>query len=325
MADLKELQWTKFFGPFLLGMVQVPLCDVVYRFNCRSVGRHCQFFLELQTDIQAEQTLRRELRKGGLAGARIKGRRPERPAGEDEWAVVQDTLDHFDGGLDVEQNEGSMAEYPPGKFPENQPKQLSMIEATGSDNRFRADMALFEQTMFNSNPAESEFDLEEFLATIDPLTVNFGPMLGSTSLDDISATHPSPNEYNELEYFGPPTVYLANNSTLAYVPIEPTPQFPVLSQAAGLSASGSQDWRLPRLPPASQPSPPSAQASDGSPDTYSNNVEPDHGYTVGPAPLDIDLDLNDRNIIPGKRRRQPSTRAVDAAKAKRAKNGNPGP
>ncbi|KAJ7920152.1 hypothetical protein B0H13DRAFT_1867928 [Mycena leptocephala] len=117
----------------------------------------------------------------------------------------------------------------------------------------------------------------------------------------------------------------ANNSALGYVPIEPTPQFPVLSRAAGMWTSGSQNWQLPRLPPAPQPSPPSAPASDESADTYSNNVEPDHEYAVGPAPLDIDLDLSDRNIIPGKRRRQPSTRAVDAAKAKRAKTGIPVP
>jgi hypothetical protein len=88
----------------------------------------------------------------------------------------------------------------------------------------------------------------------------------------------------------------------------------------------SQAWELPRLPPVPPASPPSAPGQDESPDTNSGNIdEPDYEFSVGPAPLDIDLELSVSNILSGKRQRKQSSRDFDAAKSKRAKKGSPEP
>ncbi|KAJ7237512.1 hypothetical protein C8J57DRAFT_1478941, partial [Mycena rebaudengoi] len=86
-----------------------------------------------------------------------------------------------------------------------------------------------------------------------------------------------------------------------------------------LNQSGSRaSQELPPLPtPSLAPSLSPSPAELEEPVNNLVNGGPDH--TI--APRDIDLDLNERNIISGKRQRTQSTRAADAAVSRPAKRG----
>ncbi|KAJ7271431.1 hypothetical protein B0H12DRAFT_1303369 [Mycena haematopus] len=319
--------------------------------------------IQAELSLRREWTIRKtginseieKLRTGGLAGARTTGRRPERPAGEVVSAVADvalefdanlhaeqaegtiDSAPESDANLDVEQAEGVSIGSVLGELQENSPQPLSMIQdkshidsvlltnleidwnsvpVAESDRSFSAEMTLFEQTMLESN-----FNLEEFLASVDPSTLDFGTV-GWGGVDEMTVTHPAPHDYNELEYISLPTIYQENNSVLVSTSNQSTALFPPLLQPGEMLAPVSQGWELPRLPPPPS-SPSSAHGPEESPDSNLGNGQPDSGFAVGPAPLDIDLGLNVSNIISGKRQRKPSSRAINAATSKRAKMVDP--
>ncbi|KAJ7679782.1 hypothetical protein B0H17DRAFT_1139056 [Mycena rosella] len=183
-----------------------------------------------------------------------------------------------------------------------------------SDNGFSADMAAFEQMLFGNQSNLSinpDFNMEDFLASVEPLTLDFGATGGNSGLDT-----------DELEYFGLPA-----KNTSGLVPVQqdvvdtdpsnfvPTNQPALLSLHLG-GASGAQHWdwsalvpqpELPQLPPPPGPSRPSP-----APEELSDLESPF-------APHAIDLEFSDRNIIAGKRRRTMSTRTADAVVARPTK------
>ncbi|KAJ6582523.1 hypothetical protein DFH09DRAFT_1439289 [Mycena vulgaris] len=274
---------------------------------------------ELRRDVDAEKSLRREwnvrrsaidveleqLRKGPLAGARIKGRRPtQRPSGEDS----SDLEDRSDiGGTDF---------TGPGENYGNSELDLlhdeSLNTALDPSSSFSADLTAFEESLFGNPSGSSGFDLAQFLGDVDPSTLDLtgynnvalgeyngdwsAPALGwsASALGVNTGEVESGEDTNWLEYAGPPAVdHLGTDSDMF-----------------DSSATGGE---LPHLPPPSAPSPSTTAADqplgDGAVDV---DDEPEE-HPI--APQDIDLELDPRNIIPGKRQRTASTRATDAADA----------
>ncbi|KAJ7351628.1 hypothetical protein DFH08DRAFT_806344 [Mycena albidolilacea] len=153
----------------------------------------------------------------------------------------------------------------------------------------------FDTTLTDLNP---QF-LDKFLANLNPDSFStLFPDSGSNfRLQEyyynhgFSITQRSEADEDGLEYIAPPTENF---------------------NQSGLSAS----QELPPLPaPPLAPSPSPAELEE----PVNNPVDggPDHII----APRDIDLDLNERNIVSGKRQRTQSTRAADMAVSRPAKRG----
>ncbi|KAJ7131394.1 hypothetical protein C8R44DRAFT_731625 [Mycena epipterygia] len=191
---------------------------------------------ELRSDVDEEKALRREwlvrravidaeltqLRKGPLAGARIKGRRPtERPSGEDESDVAHDDIFSID---------------------------LALFEQS----------IFTDQPNLGTDP---NFNMEHFLEICDPLTLDFRTTLGPTSISDFSVHGVGAVEGNtgldadELEYFGEPAAYYYSGPA-------PQEQVVIYEgNNSNLGSSRTSDQELPPLPPP-PPSFPASVADD---------------------------------------------------------------
>ncbi|KAJ6562707.1 hypothetical protein DFH09DRAFT_488972 [Mycena vulgaris] len=188
----------------------------------------------------------------------------------------------------------------------------SLNTALDPSSSFSADLTAFEESLFGNPSGSSGFDLAQFLVDVDPSTLDLtgynNVALGEYNGDwsapalDWSASALGVNtgevesreDANWLEYAGPPAVdHLGTDSDMF-----------------DSSATGGE---LPHLPPPSAPSPTTTAADQPLGD---GEVDVDDEPEEHPiAPQDIDLELDPRNIIPGKRQRTASTRATDAADA----------
>ncbi|KAJ7172780.1 hypothetical protein C8R43DRAFT_1208786 [Mycena crocata] len=276
----------------------------------------------LRRDVEDEKSLRREwntrraqidvelsdLRKGPLAGARIKGRRPaEDPSvgnrsvtdlgeGDNESDEAQDVETDLPAELDPSfternivqlENAFSSAELEPSIQDWDWPSSVQ------PDANFTADMRAFEQNMI-PNPTDFDFDFDEFLASCNPMTLNFGAPEGSNIPQNVP---------DELEYMGDPAIDYSGSSLVQQGNTTSLPPFQSL------------DLQHQELPPLPMPamSPPEEQSED----------EGDgHNVTTSRPRLDIDLELDERNVIAGKRQRTQSTRAREIAAAPPSKKKN---
>ncbi|KAJ7847480.1 hypothetical protein B0H14DRAFT_2770030 [Mycena olivaceomarginata] len=181
----------------------------------------------------------------------------------------------------------------------------------------RFDMFMTTTDLNNTLTLENNlmFDIDTFLANMDPSQFSFtdSSSILAESSSDFSRTDlnigggvqpESEVDTDELEYIGPPATYCPG-------PIA-APQSAVDEGHPGMaSAVGDIDGTLPRLPPPPPLSPPSIEPGELSADAPAA----ESGNTA--AARHIDLELNERNIISGKRKRTASTRAAASAVSSR--------
>ncbi|KAJ7196013.1 hypothetical protein B0H12DRAFT_1245429 [Mycena haematopus] len=170
----------------------------------------------MRGEVDAEKAIRREwavrrleldkeierLRKGGLAGVRLKGRRPtERPSGEEAPSA-----DISPTSTDC----GAVASVPTANL--TQQFGVPAIDETST-------MVHNSQPAVDPNPSLSTWDQEsfdEFLASFaysGPVPLNatyggsYGPLSGNFDQSDSAAFHTQPDDTDELQYFGLTTDY----------------------------------------------------------------------------------------------------------------------
>ncbi|KAJ7210230.1 hypothetical protein C8J57DRAFT_1540028 [Mycena rebaudengoi] len=267
--------------------------------------------IAIRRDVDDEKSLRREwnirraeiikdleqLRKGGLAGARLKGRRPsERPSGDGTSSPPTVDLGPIDTGAstsgphyDVESlgSEGDLFWEP-----ELGTTHVATVhDPAGAGDQIYVDHV---NTLNTFIPAEncSTVNQTELYTTFGHSILNFDSI--SPDLNNHSPeSQDIPSHDTGLEYIAAPIDILNQSGSRASQELPPLP--------------------TPSLDPSLSPSP----AELEEPVNNLVNGGPDH--TI--APRDIDLDLNERNIISGKRQRTQSTRAADAAVSRPAKRG----
>ncbi|KAJ6527308.1 hypothetical protein DFH09DRAFT_1414272 [Mycena vulgaris] len=322
----------------------------------------------LRRDIEEEKALRRDwnirrktiedeldrLKKGPLAGVRVKGRRPaENPSSEHDSAMLQQSMmadtvssgrldENYGGNSDFDGDGGQIEDTampvdtyhaPNQSLPQSTVQNSAMV----LNNDFSAELAAFENNMFN-NQSNLPIDpgLEELLADFDPLLFDFGTTYGLNVYDSDLGSYSGDYrglgigtaegdfgfefEDGELEYCGPPGADHSGAALVQQVPalgaILPRDPDPTEddwgSGFLNLESSNFTTQDLPHLPP-----PPASSSPDAELDEPSVNLAADPDHVM--APNDIDLEVNDRNIIPGKRQRTMSTRATDAAEGRATK------
>ncbi|KAJ7259323.1 hypothetical protein C8J57DRAFT_1233688 [Mycena rebaudengoi] len=277
--------------------------------------------IAIRRDVDDEKSLRREwnirraeiikdleqLRKGGLAGARLKGRRPsECPSGDGTTSPPAVDLGPIDTGASTSgphyDVESLGSEGDPFWQPELGTTHVATVhDAAGARDQISLDVDHV-NTLNTFIPAENcstvnQTELHTTFGQSQDIPVN-------TTLTDLN-----PQFFDE---------FLANLNSDSFSTLFPDsgsnfgPQeFKMIS---GLRAS----QELPPLPtPSLAPSLSPSPAELEEPVNNLVNGGPDH--TI--APRDIDLDLNERNIISGKRQRTQSTRAAYAAVLRPAKRG----
>ncbi|KAJ7936884.1 hypothetical protein B0H13DRAFT_2430847 [Mycena leptocephala] len=152
---------------------------------------------------------------------------------------------------------------------------------------------------------------DEFLVSLnsDPYPLSFSDTGNAPIAEEQS------EDYNCLEYIGPPTDYdthsapsdSALRNEFLQATVGSTGEHPIL-HSTGLRLS----QELPRLP-----APPSSPTHTESEDLTVNDMDLDYEGEV--APRDINLSLDENNIVPGKRRRTVSSRAAEGEVARSKK------
>ncbi|KAF7369960.1 hypothetical protein MSAN_00625800 [Mycena sanguinolenta] len=281
---------------------------------------------DLRQDIDEEKALRRQwgvrrkeitgqidaLKKGKLAGVRVNGRRPTTAA----TAQSGDVMASSSPAPQDSDSDGMLAN--PDTIFNTQDVMLDVLNADESVTTpgVEPSAGASLQPGFYEGPGSVA------TTTLLPIAENLIPNfdlptgLGLYSADD--SIH--------LPEFD----LVAFDEFLAAIPIGMPPIDPVMHNDVGEQNHGFEyghddsssstglrlSQELPRLPP--PPATPSP-SRDGFEDSLFDAIDGDSHDTT--APRDIDLELNERNIVSGKRRRTQSTRLVDAATARPKKKG----
>ncbi|KAJ7237946.1 hypothetical protein C8J57DRAFT_1566399 [Mycena rebaudengoi] len=321
--------------------------------------------IAIRRDVDDEKSLRREwnirraeiikdleqLRKGGLAGARLKGRRPsERPSGDGTSSPPTVDLGPIDTGAstsgphyDVESlgSEGDLFWEPElgtthvatVHDPAGAGDQIyvdhvntlntfipaencSTVNQTELYTTFGHSILNFDSispALNNHSPESQDIPVNTTLTDLNPQF--FDEFLANLNSDSFSTLFPDsgsnfgPQEFQNDRGFSSIELSRANDTGLEYI----APPIDILNQSGSRASQELPPLPTPSLAPSLSPSP----AELEEPVNNLVNGGPDH--TI--APRDIDLDLNERNIISGKRQRTQSTHAADAAVSRPAKRG----
>ncbi|KAJ7249012.1 hypothetical protein C8J57DRAFT_1672222 [Mycena rebaudengoi] len=165
----------------------------------------------------------------------------------------------------------------------------------------------------NHSPESQNIPVNTTLTDLNPQF--FDEFLANLNSDSFSTLFPDsgsnfgPQEFQNDRGFSSIELSRANDTGLEYI----APPIDILNQSGSRASQELPPLPTPSLAPSLSPSP----AELEEPVNNLVNGGPDH--TI--APRDIDLDLNERNIISGKRQRTQSTRAADAAVSRPAKRG----
>ncbi|KAJ7826965.1 hypothetical protein B0H13DRAFT_2440016 [Mycena leptocephala] len=298
---------------------------------------HREEVVSLRKEVDEEKSLRRELnlrrgeltkelealRKSGLAGVRINGRRPERPSGDDvgSSSIEPEIQDHYP---DVEShylvtNTSTLSS----NSVTVHPTELSALFPHTVSDLYSIPVGLRDPPSESEMEPNGSFDpnlagldshfFDEFLVNLnsDPYALMF------SDSGNVPIAEEQSDDYNYLEYIGPPTDYdthsapsdSALGNEFLQATVGSTGEHPIL-HSTGLRLS----QELPSLP-----APPSSPTHTESEDLTVNDMDPDYEGEV--APRDINLSLDENNIVPGKRRRTVSSRAAEGEVARSKKRG----
>ncbi|KAJ6469689.1 hypothetical protein DFH09DRAFT_1344690 [Mycena vulgaris] len=298
-------------------------------------------FIAIRRDVDDEKSLRCEwnirrgevvkeleqLRKGGLAGVHLEGRRPsERPSGDATTSPPAVDLGPVDTCASTSGPHYNIESLGPKEGPSWEPElgttQVATVhDAVGAGNQIYVDRMntlntfipaencsavnqtelhtifghsilnfdLISSALSDHSPESEDIAFDTTLTDLNPQF--FDEFLADLNSDSFSTQLPDagsnfwPQEYYNDHEFSITELSRADDDGLEYI----APPTEILNQS-GLRAS----QELPPLPaPPLAPSPSPAELEE----PVNNPVDGGPDHTI--APRDIDLDLNERNIVPG--------------------------